>query len=160
MSARTRGLLLALLHVLLVASLGAKLLYDRATRPRVWVRAAPVDPDLPFRGRYVQIRLEVDGTDLLPGEGRGDVTLSVEGERLVAHPSDEDTGVRIARQWRGRGTVLAEPVAFFIPEHATDPSRRRNEEELWVEVTVPRRGPPRPIRLGLKKGDLLTPLEF
>jgi hypothetical protein len=56
--------------------------------------------------------------------------------------------------------VLAEPVAFFIPEHATDPSRRRNEEELWVEVTVPRRGPPRPIRLGLKKGDVLTPLEF
>ena len=39
-----KGLVLAALQVGLVASLGAKLLYDRATRPRVWTLAAPYDP--------------------------------------------------------------------------------------------------------------------
>lgn len=51
-----------------------------------------------------------------------------------------------------------EPVAFFIPEHVPDPSRRAADEELWVEVTVPRKGPPRPIRLGLMKNGRLAPL--
>jgi len=56
-----KGLLVALLHVAIVASLGAKLMVDRATRPRVWARTAPVDPDLPIRGRYVRLQIEVDG---------------------------------------------------------------------------------------------------
>ena len=49
-SALRRGLIVALLHVALVAGLGAKLLIDRSTRPRVWARVAPVDPDLTFIG--------------------------------------------------------------------------------------------------------------
>jgi hypothetical protein len=53
---------------------------------------------------------------------------------------------------------LAEPLAYFIPEHVPDPSRRPAGEELWVEVTVPRAGAPRPIRLGVKKDGVLTPL--
>jgi hypothetical protein len=56
--------------------------------------------------------------------------------------------------------VLALPVAFFIPEHVLDPSRRPAGEELWVEVTVPGKGPPRPIRLGVKKDGALTPLDL
>jgi hypothetical protein len=57
--------------------------------------------------------------------------------------------------------VLAERVAVFIPGHVPDPSLRRPGEELWVEVTVPKKGPPRPIRLGIKKGDgPIVPLEF
>jgi hypothetical protein len=40
-----------------------------------------------------------------------------------------------------------EPVAFFLPEHAADPSRLSPGKELWVEVSVPRKGPPRPIQL-------------
>jgi hypothetical protein len=52
-------------------------------------------------------------------------------------------------------------VAFFIPEHIPDPSRRTQGEELWVEVTIPKTGPPRPIRLGVKKGDgPIVPLEL
>ncbi|MBA2458197.1 MAG: hypothetical protein H0V43_04470 [Gemmatimonadales bacterium] len=45
--------------------------------------------------------------------------------------------------------VLVEPVAFFIPEHIPDPSVRPAGEEQWAEVTIPRRGPPRPIRLAV-----------
>ena len=32
--------------------------------------------------------------------------------------------------------------------------------QLCAEVTLPRQGPPRPIRLGVKKGGLLTPLDL
>ena len=37
-----KGLVVAAVQVGLVASLGAKLLYDRVTRPRVWVLTAPL----------------------------------------------------------------------------------------------------------------------
>jgi hypothetical protein len=58
-------------------------------------------------------------------------------------------------------TVLDKPVAFFIPENIPDPSRRQPGEELWVEVTIPRKGPPRPIRLGVKQGDSpIVPLDL
>src|SRR5215472_11961228 len=55
-----KGIIIALVQVGLVASLGAKLLYDRATRPRVWALAAPYDPNLPIRGRYVSLQLAVE----------------------------------------------------------------------------------------------------
>jgi hypothetical protein len=52
---------------------------------------------------------------------------------------------------------LQEPLAYFIPEDVEDPSRRRS---LWVEVTVPPKGAPRPIQLGMKKDGVVTPLEL
>ena len=54
---------------------------------------------------------------------------------------------------------LNQPIAYFIPEHVADPSRRPAGEELWVEVTIPRKGAPRPIRLGVRKDGRLTPLD-
>jgi hypothetical protein len=59
---------------------------------------------------------------------------------------------------RLEGWPANQPVAFFIPEHVPDPSRRANGEELWVEVSVPHKGPARPIRLAVKKDGVLTPL--
>jgi hypothetical protein len=58
MTALTRGLIVAAVHVAMVASLGAKLLIDRARLPRMWVHVLPVDPDSPLRGRYVRLRIE------------------------------------------------------------------------------------------------------
>ena len=118
----SKGLLLAALHLAIVAALGGKMALDRAVRPRVWLKASPVDPDLPIRGRYV--RLQVD----LPRD--------------------------LAAASRGSREILA----YFIPEHVPDPSRRAPGEELWVEVTVPRRGPLRPIRLAVKKDGSFTAL--
>jgi hypothetical protein len=161
-SARARALLLAALHALLVLSLAGKLFHDRATRPRVWVRTAPYDPDLLFRGRYVRLALEVDGKNLLHGdEPSADVVLTVEDDQLVAHRSSEATGATVVHPpvFDTRRYRLGEPVAFFIPEHIDDPSLRAAGEELWAEVTVPRRGPPRPIRLGLRKDGELVPLD-
>lgn len=38
-----RGLVVAAVQVLIVASLGAKLLIDRSSYPRVWARASAAD---------------------------------------------------------------------------------------------------------------------
>ena len=45
-------------------------------------------------------------------------------------------------------------VLFFVPEHTLPfetMRSRRDAPELWAEVTIPRTGPPRPIRLAIKK---------
>jgi hypothetical protein len=157
-----KGLIVAVLHLALVASLGAKLLVDRATRPRVWARVGPVDPSLPIRGRYVQLRLEgaVDGQIATTPNAR--FTPTVRDRALVFVPASGKTGRSGRVNERPDGTrvvTLHEPLAFFIPEHVPDPSMRAPGEELWVEVTLPRSGAPRPIRLGVMKDGTLTPLD-
>jgi len=157
MTGLAKGIALGVVQVAMVFSLGGKLLIDRATMPRVWVKTAPYDPSLPIRGRYVSLMLLVDarGFEPLPAFPNGAMShgrLRVEDGKLVAVRSPEGEWVR--------GDRLSAPVAYFIPEHVEDPSRRPPGEELWVEVTVPPKGPPRPIRLGVKKNGVLTPLDL
>lgn len=162
MNPRTRGLIVALIQVLLVVTLGAKLLVDRTTLPRVWARVAPFDPDLPIRGRYVRLQLEVAPRGF---EDPGDETswgwagLSVEGDQLIATHTDVYYGhhVTVRRDERGLVGRLDTPIAFFIPEHSDDPSRLAG---LMAEVTVPKKGPPRPIRLGVEEDGEIKPLSF
>ena len=59
-----KGLLIAALHLVLVSSLAAKYAHDRATRPRVWVKTTNYDPDLPIRGRYIGLQLQIDAPGL------------------------------------------------------------------------------------------------
>lgn len=172
-----KGLALGLIHLALVASLGAKMLYDRATRPRVWVRTAPADPDLPIRGRYVSMRLEVPARGFpqpaapsapSPGGVRvasaayEQATLRLEEGHLVAFPAQTSEGFGVRLRVTDNAVVadVLEPIAFFIPEHVVDPARRPLGEQLWVEVTIPRKGLPRPIRLGVVKDGALTPLDL
>ena len=151
-----KALIVAIVHVLLVASLGAKLLIDRSTRPRVWARTAPIDPDLPIRGRYVRLQIEAYAPHVPESTHAVPVTLSVQVEKLYAESAPGHSEI-YARPLPGRGVVvLRDPLAFFIPEDIPDPSLRQPGEELWVEVTLPRRGPPRPIRLGVVKDGALT----
>lgn len=159
-----RGIIVASLHVGLVASLGAKLLYDRATLPRGWAQAVPYDPNMPIRGRYVSLQLAVEPRGMSqektgPGEQPPQrVELSVANGFVVADQAPKESGYDpsaphlhfINRQGKMLA-VLDRPVPFFIPELIPDPSRRPPGEELWVEVTLPRKGPPRPIRLGVSK---------
>jgi hypothetical protein len=157
-----KGLIVAAIHLTLVGSLGAKLLIDRATRARVWARTAPVDPDHPLRGRYVQMRVEGEPIGFGRDQPGHDVILVVQGEALGLQPTAEDTGLTahlMSRDGREHA-VLDQPLAYYIPEHVPDPSIRAAGEELWVEVTLPRQGPPRPIRLGVKKDGVLTPLDL
>ena len=153
------GLIVAAIHLAMVGSLGAKLLVDRATRPRVWARTAPVDPDDPLRGRYVRLRVEGepigfgDASQMAVGltEWKGLLAFTPASGNLIARVSTRD-GQRVA--------TLDQPLAFFIPEHVPDPSVRAAGEELWVEVTLPKQGAPRPIRLAVKKDGVLTPLDL
>jgi len=188
-----KGLLLGGLHLALVLSLGGKLLLDRATRPRLWVKTAPLDPSLPIRGRYVRLQVEVPvtGLELPPPRPRPghlkdtdpwpppwerhtvQVDLAATPEGLQARV--EAPGAKGRQAYEGNAFVpdrvrslppaqwtvtLLEPLAYFIPEHIPDPSLRPAGEELWVEVTLPKKGPLRPIRLGVKKEGLLRPLSL
>jgi|SRR5579864_238311 len=120
-----KGIVLGALQCAFVLSLTGKLLYDRATRPRIWVKTMPWDPNLPIRGRYLSLILSPE----------------------AGAPYFERTN--------------HERVVFFVPEHRTEVDSlrfRRNAPELWAEVTIPRKGPPRPIRLGLKQDGEIQPV--
>ena len=158
----------ALLHMLIILSLGGKLLMDRAVRPRVWVKTVSVDPDLPIRGRYLTLRLEARAPWLNKASYQVDpfyIKLTAENGELIASQSDSDSGVSVTNRFRSRVdseyVVLDQPVAFFLPEHADVPTPRAwKGEELWAEVTLPREGPPRPIQLALKNSSGWHPLNL
>lgn len=90
--------------------------------------------------------------------------LKVQGNKLVAIRIPEaDLTSRGVNVWARAGAScdslqIEEPVDFYIPEHATDPTPLKPGQELWVEVTVPRNGPPRPLQLALKQDGAWTPL--
>lgn len=149
-----RGIAVAVLQCLIVLTVAGKYALDRERLPRVWVKTAPVDPNLPVRGRYVSLRLEVDAPAGQPPWSA--VRLAAVDGRLVATP---DAAGSQHIQMIGAHWALVEPVAYFIPEHVPDPSRRAPGEELWVEVSVPAKGSPRPIRLGVMRDGVLRPLE-
>lgn len=162
MSAFKKGTAVAVVQVLLVTLVAAKLMIDRTRYPQVWVETAPYDPNDPLRGRYVQLLAVVEPAgrfddELYQERGR----VEVRGERLVAIPDKDGPAYFIKASCRDEECLaLAEPLAFFIPEDIADPSIRDEGEELWARVTVPPRGAPRPIRLGVKEDGRLTPLRF
>ena len=175
MTVSRNGIILAMLQLAIVASLAAKYAIDRAGFPRVWAQTVAYDPELPLRGRYLSVRLRVNADQVYSGSevpkgnpgffwgDTRDIYLRAENGHLVASHAPHPTGLSVTR-WKTRTgeitAVLSEPVSYFLPEHAIDPSRRQAGEELWVEVTVPAKGPPRPIRLAVKRGDTFTPLEI
>jgi hypothetical protein len=112
-----KGIILAALQCALVLSLTGKLLYDRATRPHVWVKTMRYDPNLPIRGRYLSLMLAPHA-----GDAYFDRTNN-------------------------------QQVVFFVPEHSVE-----FNGEVWAEVTIPRQGPPRPIRLGIRKDGQIQPV--
>jgi len=166
MNALGKGLIVGAAQLLLASSVGAKFLYDRANYPRLWVETAPYDPYLPIRGRYVNIALLVDteleesSVDAEKGPTMFLARLESRDGRLVAVEDPDGTHWVTSRDCGDRKCwQLAAPLAYFIPEHAVDPSRRPAGETLWAEVTLSPTGAPRPLRLGVKKGEKLEPLE-
>lgn len=157
----TRGLLLGGIQLLLVLAVAGTLLYERNTLPRVWAETTGFDPLLPIRGRYVELNLVVDpATGEAPSEAEPAAwrqgRLHVRGDRLVATllPEGEyaSDGVMLmpVSTRGGPRWAMVEPVAFFLPEDAPDPTRLSTGQVLWAEVSVPARGMPRPIRLEVR----------
>jgi len=161
-----RGLAVGAAQVLLVAAIGARFLYDRTAYPRLWVETAPFDPSMPIRGRYVNINLVVAAERPAPS-GDADrapamfqARLRAQGDALVAVQDDERGRHWVVSRRCGESPCwqLVAPLAYFIPEHAVDPSRPQAGAALWAEVTLPPTGAPRPIRLGLMRGGAIEPI--
>ena len=186
------SLALLLIQLALVSTIAAKYFYERQKCPRVWTRTVAVYGQVPMRGRYLSLRLTVDGCQstlpsakaakfprgwngaAVPGDySVGYVApvffpadLKVENNQLVAvEITDEErqeSGQMVeeppgaaCQQFR-----LAKPVDYYIAEHAPDPSWTKQGRELWIEVTLPPKGPPRPLALALKDNGLWKPLNF
>jgi hypothetical protein len=174
----TKGAVVALIQVLIVCSLGAKLLYDRRTRPQAWFLTQRYDPNLPIRGRYLSLQVEVKDPrspeqiqqkfaselqiyknqryNTFYGFGQECGSIGLRGGSPVAEFDDSPFCDNLSFQrWNSSNgpTVLRvmEPVLFFIPDTAKDPTPLARGDELWVLATIPRKGPPRPIALGIKK---------
>lgn len=91
-------------------------------------------------------------------------TLKVENNRLLAIriPDQENS---VSGQWVAAGPDLTcaqmrleEPADFFIADTARSPLPIQKNQELWIEVTVPPKGPPRPLALALKDHGVWKPL--
>ncbi len=182
--AMTRAAAVALIQVLIVCSLGAKLLYDRRTRPRAWFKTERYDPNLPIRGRYVSMLIEVNdsrspeevekrfGTEIQAIENRNaqyryrgiddfgrECGLIAMRDGVPVAEFDQTTAIWncdnltfVRRRTGSENSLrLTEPSLFFIPDTAKDPTHLNPGEELWVLATIPRKGPPRPLALGVKK---------
>jgi len=186
------SIVLLVIQLALVSSIAVKYLYQRARCPRVWTQAAAYDPNMVMRGRYLSLRLTVDGCEstlpsalhaVFPRNSDGTTRkggfhvnwqgavsfrakLKVEGGKLLAiripEADERSKGVQVTA-WPDTSCDamrLDEPVDFFIAEHAKDPTALQPNQELWIEVTIPPQGPPRPIQLALKDNGSWKPLAF
>ncbi|HKV26195.1 MAG TPA: hypothetical protein VJN93_16485 [Candidatus Acidoferrum sp.] len=169
-----KGLLFAVLQVALVCSLGAKLMWDRETLPRGWAATHGYDPNMPIRGRYINISLvvradrvfpkgiSIPGTPAARAFGPQNVYLTVENGNVVANLADRYTGLTLSDPVERDGELLATlypPVVYFLPEHAADPMRAHPGSTPMLEVTIPKKGPPRPIRFGITEQGRFLPLD-
>lgn len=168
-----KGLVLAAIQLALIAGIGAKLLYERATRPRVWVWCQTYDPDLPIRGRYLSesLRIPAEGFSIPAANpnqrnqnffsNRAWAYFEIRNGQLMAVPQGEGSGgwVYLSRKGDAIEARVEEPVLVFIPDTSSGPILHRGEE-LWVEVTLPKVGPPRPIQMGIKKDGTITPVKI
>ena len=180
---------LLVIQLLLVSSIAAKYLYQRLACPRVWTRAAAIDPELPMRGRYLWLQLTVDGCGStlpsaklaqFPRDVNGAVkpgpyilrpqptefraNIKVQNNKLIAvrleGENDPDAGQQVSAfpntpcdQMR-----LVDHVNYYISDTAQSPLPLKPAQELWIEVTLPPKGPPRPLQLALKDNGVWKPL--
>jgi uncharacterized membrane-anchored protein len=90
--------------------------------------------------------------------------LAVKDNKLIANrltDSEKSTSTQTVSAPAGAPCDqmrLSEPVDFYIAEHANDPTWLKRGQELWIEVTVPPKGPPRPLQLALKDNGVWKPL--
>jgi hypothetical protein len=114
---------------------------DGTTRPSGF--SVTTESSVQFRAN-----LKVEGNKLLAIR-IPEADLTSKGVEVTALPNSSCDALRIV-----------EPVDFYIAEHAADPTPLKPGQELWIEVTVPPQGPPRPIQLALKQDGAWKPLAF
>jgi len=183
MSKRRAGLILLTVQLLIVLSVAGKYLYERRFYPRVWTPAMQVDPNLPLRGRYLALQLMIDACSLpkdaqyyRPG-GRPEIASLTSGWSWPIDPVPVNgrLGARLADPGSENGKTqeiflqehapctqapFSRGELYFIPDTANPPFPLRPGQQLWVEVTLPPSGPPRPIQLAIADSSGFHPLKF
>ena len=76
-----------------------------------------------------------------------DESLRSKGQRVMAKPGEPCNKMQ-----------LSEPVDFFIANDARSPLPLAIGQELWIDVTVPPKGPPRPLQLAINDSSGWKPL--
>jgi len=56
--------------------------------------------------------------------------------------------------------TLDDPVYYYVPDNAPGLLPLKPGQELWIEATIPPKGPPRPMQLALKENGAWKPLNF
>lgn len=182
MTTRSRAIVLLVIQCLLVSSIAVKYRYERATRPRVWVRVEQYDPNLPMRGRYLALSPIVNACSLprdresstrwTDQNGREkifnwqwrvrvyarDGKLVVDDARNVL-PRTDTQSIWLSPDMSCERARLS-TLDFFIPDTAKSPFPLKSGQELWAEVTVPPLGPPRPIQLAISSNSDWKPLQL
>ena len=183
------SVVILVIQLAITSSIAAKYLYQRWTCPRVWTRTVVYDPELVMRGRYLAFHLTVDGCQSKPPfsgpqselQGRGSQSvnrwngtgstpffharLEVRDNKLVAsriadnNNSSSNLMVGQAPGASCTNMMLDDLVNFYIPEHAANPPSGPGHE-VWIQVTVPPKGPPRPLQLAVKDNGVWKPIEY
>jgi hypothetical protein len=130
----------------------------QSTLPSAKEAAMPRNLDGVPTGKNYSIRSDqsVQFPAKLKVEGNKLLAIRIEGEEIL---SDEQM-VEGLPGASCEDLRLEGAVDFYIAEHAAAPSPLKPGQELWIEVTVPPKGPPRPIQLALKDGGAWRPLAF
>lgn len=129
----------------------------RSTLPSVKQAVVPRNFDGSAKGRYFIAA---------PQPFQFSAQLKVEGNKLAAIRIEDpvyNPAGNLVDAWPGVSCdafLIHQPVDFYVAEHAVLPTPLQPGQELWVEVTVPRKGPPRPIQLALKQDGAWKPLAF
>lgn len=187
MSYRIRAVIVLVLQCALVITIAVKFAWERKTCPRVWTRAEFVDPNLPFRGRYLNPSVDVDACEMkeyretLAERARSAQTnadaarldyfqawprvpadVKASRDRLIAISAGSRASLNLElRPGRDCHNLRAfGDMPFFVPDTAKLPTHLSKDEELWMEVTLPPAGPPRPVQLAIKRNGVWTPLKF
>lgn len=101
----------------------------------------------------------------VPGVGF-DANLKVEKNQLLAVRIPDEEQRRYGQPVLApagepcSAMVLERPVEYYIPDKAQSVLPLKTGQELWIEVTVPLQGPPRPTQLAIKENGAWKPLGF
>jgi hypothetical protein len=179
MKAIRPGLILLVVQLVLVLSVAGKYLYERQSCPRLWTRAAQFDPSLPLRGRYLALQLLVDACSLprdtqhamhqyphTPSFWQWNVSLNAVHGTLVPSVAEISGARRSDRTLTLRANTACERATLdseamlFVPDRAPLPLPLKPGQDLWVEVTLPPSGPPRPIQIAVSSAAGFRPLKL
>jgi hypothetical protein len=163
------AVVIAFVHAVIILSLGMQAAIDQERLPRAWAQAVAVSAGSRVHGRYLTVNVSaVTDAGLVPRvdvvNGRSvsrstPIALEARDGRLVAHKAPTSYVDLVPADARpGAPAMIAQRVEYFLPPAAGDPMPLLRRGELWVEVSVPPQGPPRPLRLGKMADGKIVPL--